>query len=304
MNDEPSVVVVGSANVDVVARVPRIPGPGETLLASSVARGAGGKGANQAVAAARAGGAPTWFVGRLGDDGDAALLRASLLGAGVELDAVEISAEPTGTALISVSDGGENAIVVVGGANADLTSLSRTQLDRIATAAVLVAQLEVPLPTVLAAAQARRAGALFVLNAAPSAPLPDELLSEVDVLVVNEHELADLAPGLDLAAATDTMLAQVGAVVVTLGSRGCLVVENQSTIEIPALAVSAVDTTGAGDTFCGVLAARLAAGDDLVEAARWGSVAGALAVQRPGAQDAVPTAAEVRHARASQGMPS
>ncbi|WP_460979047.1 PfkB family carbohydrate kinase, partial [Pseudactinotalea suaedae] len=175
MSEERSVVVVvGSANVDVVARVPRIPGPGETLLATSVARGAGGKGANQAVGAARAGGAPTWFVGRLGDDGDAALLRASLLGAGVELDAVEISSEPTGTALISVSDDGENAIVVVGGANADLTSLSPTQLERIATAGVVVAQLEVPLPTVLAAAQARRPGASFVLNAAPSAPLPDE----------------------------------------------------------------------------------------------------------------------------------
>lgn len=295
-----SVVVVGSANLDVVARVPRIPGPGETLLATSVARGAGGKGANQAVAAARAGGAPTWFVGRLGDDGDAALLRTSLTGAGVALDAVDVSPAPTGTALISVSDDGENAIVVVGGANADFTALSPAQRDRIASAAVVVAQLEVPLPTVLAAAQARAAGARFVLNAAPSAPLPDELLGEVDVLVVNEHELADLAAGLDLEAATQQLLGQVGAVVVTLGSRGCLVVEQGGTTEVPAPAVTALDTTGAGDTFCGVLAARLAAGDTLAEAAAWGSVAGALAVQRPGAQEAVPTADEVAAARQEQ----
>ncbi|WP_460979049.1 PfkB family carbohydrate kinase, partial [Pseudactinotalea suaedae] len=134
--------------------------------------------------------------------------------------------------------------------------------------------------------------------------LPDELLREVDVLVVNEHELADLVPGLEPEAAAQRVLGRVGAVVVTLGSRGCLVVEQERTTQVAALPVAVVDTTGAGDTFCGVLAARLAAGDDLVEAARWGSVAGALAVERPGAQDAVPTAAEVREARNVQGEPS
>ncbi len=288
-----SVVVVGSANLDVVARVPRIPGPGETLLATSISRGAGGKGANQAVAAARAGGAPTSFVGQLGDDGDGAFLRDSLAGSGVRTDVVADSAEPTGTALISVSDDGENAIVVVGGANADFTALTQAQRERIASADVVVAQLEIPMPVVHAAARARRDGARFVLNAAPSAPLPPELLAEVDVLVVNEHEAIDVAGVGDVAAAIDAVAPLVGALVVTLGARGCLVVEGDARTEIAAPVVRAVDTTGAGDTFCGVLAARLAAGDDLAAAARHGVVAGALAVQRPGAQESVPTAAEV-----------
>lgn len=296
-----TVVVVGSANLDVVARVSRIPGPGETLLARSVSRGGGGKGANQAVAAARAGGAPTWFVGRWGDDGDGALLEASLASAGVELDAVEVSAEPTGTALISVSDDGENAIVVVGGANADFTALTPRQRERLATAAVVLAQLEIPLEVVLAAARARPDGARFVLNAAPSQPLPSELLAEVDVLVVNEHELADLTDGAALEDGVAAMAQQVPALVVTLGARGCLVQQGSERAEVAAVAVTPVDTTGAGDTFCGVLGARLAAGDDLVTAARLGAVAAALAVQRPGAQDAVPTLAEVTAAVESSG---
>lgn len=293
-----AVVVVGSANVDVVARVPRIPGPGETLLATSVERGPGGKGANQAVAAARAGGAPTWFVGRLGDDADGALLRASLDRAGVRLDAVETSAAPTGTALISVSDDGENAIVVVGGANADFRTLSTGQRERVAAADVVVAQLEIPLATVLAAARCRRTDAPLVLNAAPSQPLPDELLAEVDVLVVNEHELADLAGEDDLETGLVAVGRQVPALVVTLGARGCLVVERDRRTPVAATPATPVDTTGAGDTFVGVLAARLAAGDPLAEAARWGSAAGALAVQRRGAQTGVPSVAElaaVRH---------
>lgn len=288
-----SVVVVGSANLDVVARVPRIPGPGETLLATSVSRGGGGKGANQAVAAARAGGAPTWFVGQVGDDADGALLRRSLADAGVALDALGTSTEPTGTALISVSDDGENAIVVVGGANAAFTALADAQRERVEAADVVLAQLEIPVATVLAAARARRPGARFVLNAAPSQPLPDELMSEVDVLVVNEHELADLSDGAPLPEAVAGMSARVPALVVTLGARGSLASEHGVTTEVAAVPVDPVDTTGAGDTFCGVLAARLAAGDDLAEAAKWGSAAAALAVQRPGAQEAVPSADEV-----------
>lgn len=202
--------------------------------------------------------------------------------------------------MITVSDDGENAIVVIGGANADLTVLSPAQLEQIGAAAVVVAQLEIPLPTVLAAARARMSGALFVLNAAPSAPLAAELVEQVDVLVVNEHELADLAPGREVIDGARHLLAQVGAVVVTLGAQGCVVVEQGGATRVPAVAVTAVDTTGAGDTFCGVLAARLAAGDELVEAARWGSAAAAIAVQRPGAQDAVPAADEVARLRKDQ----
>ncbi|SEE88093.1 ribokinase [Ruania alba] len=296
------VVVVGSANMDVVTRVPRIPGPGETLLALSFARGGGGKGANQAVAAARAGGAQTVFVGALGRDADGDALREGLADAGVDTGVISVSDAPTGTALISVAEDGENAIVVVGGANADFTELSGEQRERVGQADVLLAQLEIAPEVVLAAAQARSEGATFVLNAAPSAPLSEQMWAEVDVLVVNEHEAADLAeslgaPDRDLDAAVDRLAERVSALVVTLGGKGCLVLQDRRRTQVPAVRVTPVDTTGAGDTFVGVLGARLALGDDLVEAARWGSVAAALAVQRPGAQDGVPHADEVRAAR-------
>ncbi|UFU06940.1 ribokinase [Ruania halotolerans] len=296
------VVVVGSANMDVVSRVPRIPGPGETLLALSFARGGGGKGANQAVAAARAAGVQTVFVGAVGRDADGDFLRAGLAGAGVDTGAIATSEEPTGTALISVAEDGENAIVVVGGANAAFTTLSDQQRERVSTADVLLAQLEIAPEVVLAAAQARPDGARFVLNAAPSAPLSEQMWAEIDVLVVNEHEAADLAqslgaPDRDLDAAVELLAERVDSLVVTLGGEGCLVVENRRRTTVPAMKVTPVDTTGAGDTFVGVLGARLALGDDLVEAARWGSVAAALAVQRPGAQSGVPSADEVRAAR-------
>ncbi|WNB85874.1 ribokinase [Cellulomonas sp. ATA003] len=294
------VVVVGSANLDVVVRVPRIPGPGETLLAGGIARGAGGKGANQAVASARAGGAPTAFVGAVGRDDDGAALRASLTAAGVGVEALGESGEPSGTALISVSDDGENAIVVVGGANASWDRLSDAQRATVAAADVVLAQLEVPLDVVLGAAHARRPGVPFVLNAAPSRDLPPALWAQVDVLVVNEHEARDLAGGASLDDAVAALAARVPAVVVTLGAQGCVVVEGQRRTDVLGTPVRPVDTTGAGDTFCGVLAARLAAGDGLVEAARWGGAAAALAVQRPGAQSAVPTADETRRARAAQ----
>ncbi|QOR72547.1 ribokinase [Ruania alkalisoli] len=298
------VVVVGSANMDVVARVPRIPGPGETLLARSFSRGGGGKGANQAVAAARAGGVETAFVGALGSDGDGQSLRESLTGSGVDMSVVAQSGEPTGTALISVADDGENAIVVVGGANADFTALDARQQQVIGAADVLLAQLEIDADVVLAAAQARREGAVFVLNAAPSQPLSEAMWAQLDVLVVNEHEAADLAvalgaPDRELDGAVDLLAGRVGSLVVTLGGEGSLVVEGGERTRVPAVPVTPVDTTGAGDTFVGVLGARLALGDSLVEAARWGSVAAALAVQRPGAQDGVPSAAEVRTAYTS-----
>ncbi|MFJ3408130.1 ribokinase [Promicromonospora sp. NPDC090134] len=294
------VVVVGSANVDLVVDVPRHPAGGETILGGDLRRTPGGKGANQAVAAARAGGADTTFVGALGQDESGELLLASLDGAGVRTDVVERVDAPTGTALITVSPDGENAIVVAPGANSHVR-VGAAQAARIAAADVVLAQLEIPLDTVIAAARERREGALFVLNAAPSRDLPDALWDQLDVLVVNEHEAADLAgPGSgatpeDLAAA---LLTRVPAVVVTLGAAGSLVARRGAApAVVPAAEVAAVDTTGAGDTYCGVLAAALAgsgpAVPGLLQAARLAGAAGALAVTRPGAQDAVPDAAAV-----------
>jgi ribokinase len=290
------VVVVGSANVDLVVDVPRHPAGGETILGGDLRRTPGGKGANQAVAAARAGGADTTFVGALGRDESAELLLASLTGAGVRTDTVERVDAPTGTALITVSPDGENAIVVAPGANSRVR-IGVAQAERIAAADVVLAQLEIPLDTVVAAARSRRAGALFVLNAAPSRELPEELWEQLDVLVVNEHEAADLVggpPAAEPEALAAALLARVAAVVITLGAQGSLVAERDvPAVRVPAAQVEAVDTTGAGDTYCGVLAAALARSTGLVAAARLAGAAGALAVTRSGAQDAVPEAADV-----------
>lgn len=309
------VVVVGSANVDLVVPVPRHPGPGETVLGGDLVRMAGGKGANQAVAAARAGGARTTFVAAMGHDDAADLLLGSLRSAGVDTTAVVRTDAATGTALIVVSPDGENAIVVAPGANGRLV-LGPQATERLAEADVVLAQLEVPLGTVVDAARSRRVGSLMVLNAAPSRALPADLWAELDVLVVNEHEARDLAgpgspasdhaatsavPGPDGAAGeaalAGQLLARVPAVVVTLGARGCLVAQrDRPVVHVVAPQVTPVDTTGAGDTFCGVLAAHLARGTSLTDAARAAVVAGALAVTRRGAQDAVPEADEVERA--------
>ena len=288
------VVVVGSANVDLVVPVPRHPGGGETVLGGTLTRHPGGKGANQAVAAARAGGADTTFLGTLGEDESADLLRASLEGAGVRTDLLARVAEPTGTALITVSPDGENAIVVAPGANS-LVTVGPKQAERLAAADVVLAQLEIPVEAVAAAAAARRPGALLVLNAAPSRDLPADLWPAVDVLVVNEHEAADLAgEAAEPAALARLLLERVPAVVVTLGGAGSLVAERGGEpVAVPAFPVEPVDTTGAGDTFCGVLAASLAQGAPLVDAARLAAAAGALATTAPGAQESVPTAAAV-----------
>jgi ribokinase len=302
--DRGHVVVVGSANVDLVVPVPRHPGPGETVLGGDLVRAAGGKGANQAVAACRAGGARTTFVGAVGRDESGELLLASLSSAGVDTTPVVRADAATGTALISVGPAGENVIVVAPGANARLT-VGAEVAARLAEADVVLAQLEVPVATVVDAARARRPGARLVLNAAPSRPIPTELWDEVDVLVVNEHEAGDLVgpadaarPGADACAAA--LLDRVPAVVVTLGARGCLVAERgRPATRIAAPRVDPVDATGAGDTFCGVLAAHLARGAALTDAARVAVVAGALAVTRPGAQDAVPDAAAVDRASAA-----
>ncbi|SDQ54874.1 ribokinase [Microbacterium sp. cf332] len=300
-----SVVVVGSINQDIVARVARIPAPGETLLAESLVRSGGGKGANQAVGARRAGGADVAFVGAVGTDAAGETLRSALVTDGIDVSGLLRVDGVTGTALISVDAHGENAIVVAAGANAARDTLTDTQRAVVASGAVVLTQLEIPVALVRDAAAARADGAWHVLNAAPSAPFAtasDALLAATDVLVVNEHEALEAAGVDDLVNAVDALAASLGGLVVTLGARGCLVVCGADRAEVPAHVVTPVDTTGAGDTFCGVLAAALAASgrgpdtvdlDLLVGAARAGAAASALAVTRPGAQDAVPTSDEV-----------
>jgi ribokinase len=287
------VVVVGSANVDLVVPVERHPAGGETVLGGTLTRTPGGKGANQAVAAARAGGAATSMVGAVGRDDAADLLLASLTGAGVDVGAVARTDVPTGTALITVDAAGENAIVVAPGANGQV-AVDAAARALLSDADVVLAQLEIPLDVVLEAARARRTGVPLVLNAAPSRDLPDALWREVDVLVVNEHEARDLA-GPGTADPGRSLLHRVPAVVVTLGGAGSVVLRRGAPdVRVPGRRVTVVDTTGAGDTFCGVLAAGLARGADLAAAARSAGAAAALAVTRPGAQAAVPTAAECR----------
>jgi ribokinase len=293
------VVVVGSANVDVVVDVPRHPRGGETILGGEVRRSPGGKGANQAVAAARAGGADTVLVGALGSDDGAELLLRSLAGSGVRTSGVRRVGAPTGTALITVTPDGENAIVVAPGAN-DHVTVDDDARGLIAAADVILVQLEIPVETVIAAAAARRPGVPIVLNAAPSRELPEGVWRAVDVLVVNEHEAADLAgrggknPAQEPAELARELLARVPAVVVTLGGDGALVARRgHGDVRVAGIDVDVVDTTGAGDTFCGVLAAELARGADLADAARVAGVAGALAVTRAGAQESVPDRDEV-----------
>lgn len=293
-----SVIVIGSANLDTAVSVHRHPGPGETLLARDAVSGAGGKGLNQAVAVARAG-ADTSFVGAVGDDDAGRRLRDVLLDDGVRLH-VGASARATGTAFVMVADGGENAIVVVPGANADtavLQSEADGALAEVSQGDVVLGQLEIPLQVVLSAFRdAGARGATTILNAAPSPALPDGLLETVDILVVNQHECLDLAGPeySDVEAAASALAATVPTVVVTLGEDGALLHSAQAVQRVAAFPVDAVDTTAAGDTFCGALAARLAAGDDLQVAVRFASAAAALCVQRAGASASAPTLSEIR----------
>jgi ribokinase len=280
------VVVVGSANLDLVATARRLPGPGETVLGSDFAQHAGGKGLNQAVAAARAG-ASVALVAAVGDDDAGLTLRSVAEHEGIDVSGLVIAeGTATGRALITVDERGENSIVVVPGAN------SSARVTTLPSAAVVLAQLEVPVDTVIAAFRAARAaGSSTVLNPAPvpNEGLPHELLALCDVVVPNEHEV-ELLGGVDRLVAGG-----VGAVVVTRGAAGVTVTAatGGASRSIPAFDVEPIDTTGAGDAFCGTLACRLATGADLFSAARSAAAAGALATTVAGAVPSLPVAAEI-----------
>jgi ribokinase len=279
------ILVAGSANLDFVVRAAHIPAPGETVLGHSLATHPGGKGANQAVAAARAGGAATHMLLALGTDTYAQVLEQSLHGAGVTTQVIRSTADATGTAFICVSDDAENAITVAPGANHDLAPTHLPPLDGFSH---LLMQLETPLPTVAAYARAARtAGVTVALNAAPAQALDAELLASIDVLIVNEAELARITGSTGPVGERLAML-QVPLVVVTLGARGCCARQGSTYLLQPAFAVEPVDTTGAGDTFCGVLVAALDQGEALADALRLASAASALACTRAGAQPSIP----------------
>lgn len=284
------VVVVGSLNMDAVASVDRLPGAGETVLAGGFDWVPGGKGANQAVAAARQGAAVA-MVGRVGADDNGRLLRARLAADGVDVAAVSADpGPPTGLALIAVDPAGANTIVVFPGANG---TLGPEDVDAAAAliegAAVVVCQLEIPRPAVVRAFElARAAGRITILNPSPVRALDAGLLGLVDVLVANEHEASGVG---------DTSPCRV--VVTTLGQRGAAFTEAGRTITTPSPKVVAVDSTGAGDAFCGALAAGLARGRPLAEVVGGAVAAGALAVTRPGALPSLPTADEVARLLAS-----
>lgn len=276
-----SVIVVGSLNTDVTIRAPRIPAPGETVLASGVVEEPGGKGANQAAAAAALG-ADTHLVGAVGDDGRGRAALAALVESGVRVEEVLTVDAPTGAAYVTVDDRGENTIAVHSGANGLLRPAPvRAALDRLApvveAGSVLVVSLEVPVEAVAEAARAAHAhGWTVVLNPAPARPLDDELLGLVDVLTPNETEARALG------GADALFRAGVGAVVATLGADGCEVLHGDGRRErIRGLEARVANTTGAGDVFTAALACGLSAGMPLEQAARFANAAGAIAVESP-----------------------
>lgn len=297
-----SILVIGSLNMDLIVRTPRIPAPGETILGHTFSTAPGGKGANQAVAAAKLG-APVKMIGRLGADEFGKTLRSQLNAVGVDAQFIaEDTQAATGVALISVDDGGQNSIIVVPGANANVAKSDvDAARDAIRDARVVVAQLEIPLDTVgYAMRVAHNAGALTILNPAPAQPLARDILQDVDVLVPNETEASQLTgmavTDFDSASLAAKGLRDMGAhrVIITLGDKGALWLdENAEPQLIPPYLVQPIDTTAAGDAFVGALAAALGRSQDWQTSLRMASAAGALAATKLGAQPSLPTRAEL-----------
>ncbi|MEU2659684.1 ribokinase [Streptomyces sp. NPDC007325] len=289
-----SIVVLGSTNMDLVAYVRRAPQRGETVTGRSFRTIPGGKGANQAVAAARAG-AEVAMIGAVGSDEFGYRLRDVLEHCSVDTDLLRTVEGASGTAHIVVDDEGGNAIVVVPGANATVTSLTHGDEALIATADLLLLQLELPLSVVTeGAAHARDRGVRTVLTPAPAQPLPPDLFDVTDLLLPNEHEAATLTGRSDPRAAALALLDAVPEVVVTLGAAGCLyAARGREPLTVPAPRVRAVDTTAAGDTFAGALAVALGEGRPMPEALAWAGTAAALSVRREGASTSMPYRTEI-----------
>ncbi|MGF6223167.1 ribokinase [Pseudomonas frederiksbergensis] len=296
------VVVIGSLNMDLVTRASRLPRGGETLIGESFATVSGGKGANQAVAAARLG-AQVSMVGCVGNDAYGEALREALLAEQIDCQAVSTVEDSSGVALIVVDDNSQNAIVIVAGANGALTPEVIDRFDAVLQAAdVIICQLEVPDATVgHALKRGREQGKTVILNPAPaSRPLPADWYAAIDYLIPNESEASALS-GLpvDSLSTAETAAARLiamgaGKVIITLGSQGSLFADGQRFEHFPAAKVKAVDTTAAGDTFVGGFAAALAAGKSEADAIRFGQVAAALSVTRAGAQPSIPTLSDVQ----------
>ncbi|MFI5755255.1 ribokinase [Streptomyces sp. NPDC051569] len=288
------IVVLGSTNMDLVAYVARAPKSGETVTGREFRMVPGGKGANQAVAAARAGGEVA-MIGAVGADEFGEQLRHTLIASGVDTDLLRTAEGLSGTAHVVVDDEGGNSIVVIAGANHTVTCLGPGDETLIATAGTLLLQLELPLSAVLSGAEAaHRHSVRTILTPSPAQPLPSELLGTIDLLVPNEHEAAVLTGIADPHAAAEALLRQVPQVVITLGAAGSLyATRGAEPVTVPAPRVSAVDTTGAGDTFVGTLAVALCEGRPMREAMGWASSAAALCVQRHGASTSMPYRTEI-----------
>lgn len=306
-SDPGRVVVVGSLNVDLVVGLERMPAPGETVMGQTLERHPGGKGLNQAVAAARLG-ARVSMIGAVGSDDAGAWLRGIVEAEGIDATAIVTSEGPSGTALIEVDPTGMNRIVVIPGANDALAAEHVTAvIGSMDDVAIVLAQGEVPLDAIAAAMTAGRAcGASTILNPAPVRDYPESLLALVDFLVPNEHEAAHLS-GLPTASLVDANEAAeyftskgVPHAVITRGARGAVWMSPTSSGSVAAYSVSPVDTVAAGDAFCGGLAAALAAGETLAEALQWASAAGALATTIAGAVPSLPSRAEVERLLADE----
>ncbi|WP_240694731.1 ribokinase [Cryobacterium sp. SO1] len=301
------IAVLGSANMDLVVRQPRLPQPGETMFGSGYSTVPGGKGLNQAVAAARQGGAVD-FMGAVGTDANGTELRGVLALHRIGARGLAAVREPTGTAHISVLDSGENSIVVVSGANATVTALDAEQEATIAQARFLVMQCELPVPALAAGIRIAQANGVFtVLTPAPVLPLPEGFAGSVDLVVPNRIEATELTGEADPVRAAELLSADKTWAIVTLGAEGCVLAYDGTVVGLaPARPVKAVDTTAAGDTFVGALVARLAAfglplelsaaaisEERMVDAVRWATVASSISVTRPGATSSMPSLAEV-----------
>ena len=305
-----SIIVVGSSNTDMIIKLDRIPRPGETILGGEFVTAAGGKGANQAVAAARAGGKVT-LIARVGHDMFGEESIAGFRRAGINLNhIVRDAAAPSGVALIFVAKDGENSIAVASGANGRLSPADVKMAElAFASATTVLMQLETPLETVQATAElAAKAGIKFILNPAPARPLPDKLLKLVSILTPNETE-AELLTGIKVSdvrtavQATDKLLARgVATVILTLGARGAFVASGEIRQLVPGFKVNPVDTTGAGDTFNGTLAVALGEGRALMDAVRFANAAAAISVTRLGAQPSTPTRQEIDQFLQSQSQ--